>query len=64
MIAAVMMGAFVYHFMNFNVIIVVLLAAVIYRIMLLALKTFSNLTLLHYKQSLSQLPTPTPFHLR
>ena len=41
-VATVVMGVFVYYFMNFNVIIVVLLAAVVYMVMLLALKTFSK----------------------
>ena len=41
-VATVVMGVFVYYFMNFNVIIVVLLAAVMYVVMLLALKTFSK----------------------
>jgi O-antigen/teichoic acid export membrane protein len=41
-IAALVMGVFVYYFMNFNVLIVLLLAAVVYMVMLLALKTFSK----------------------
>ncbi|MGP8321297.1 MAG: oligosaccharide flippase family protein [Methanosarcinaceae archaeon] len=42
MVATVVMGVFVYYFMNFNVGIVVLLAAVVYVIMLSALKTVSK----------------------
>jgi len=38
-VAVLVMGAFAYYFMNFNVILLVLLAAVVYIAMLLVLKT-------------------------
>ena len=57
MVAVLTMGAFVYYFINFNVIIVILLAAVVYMAMLLVLKTFSRAEIEMFKSVISSIKT-------